>query len=170
LNLTENWIYTQVRYLPDTVEKHIVCKDTINLEQFSLPNIHCFEKMTGCARLCVTAYGLYKLGRYFRRHSALLLWIAKQNRANIIHSHFGSTGWRYAQVAKRAGLKHIVTFYGVDVNRLPKEDPAWLECYQEMFSRIDSVLCEGPHMARCVVNLGCPKNKVRVQHRAHLKY
>ncbi len=162
LNLTENWIYNQVYYLPEHVENHIVCKSTVNLERFSLPNIHCFSQASVGTQLRVFTYGLWRLGRRFRRHAAFLAWVARREKAIIMHSHFGYTGWRYAAVAKQAGLKHVVTFYGVDISRLPKEDAVWLRRYREMFSLVDCVLCEGPHLANCVLEFGCPEHKVRV--------
>ena len=63
-----------------------------------------------------------------------------------------------------SGIKHLVTFYGFDVNYLPQMDPSWSQRYQELFAQCDRVLCEGPHMAGCLVGLGCPESKVRVQH------
>ncbi|MFX0206072.1 MAG: glycosyltransferase, partial [Candidatus Hodarchaeota archaeon] len=164
LHLTENWIYNQVRYLPEEVETHIVCKSTINLDQFALPNIHCLAETPARTYICVLTHGLVKLRFSFRRHTAFLIWIANQKKATIMHSHFGYTGWTYMGAAKQAGMKHVVTFYGVDVNRLPKENPVWLKRYRKMFSSVDRVLCEGPHMADSIIKLGCPEQKVRIHH------
>ena len=66
--------------------------------------------------------------------------------------------------AKKAGLKHIVTFYGVDVCRLPKTEPVWIQRYKELFRHVHLVLCEGPFMAKSIIDLGCPHNKVKVHH------
>lgn len=164
LHSTEKWIYDQVKYLPASVESHIVCKSTMNLDQFALPNIHCLAETSAWTYICILAYGLGRLKLRFRRQAASLLWIANHKKANIMHSHFGYTGWRYAFAAKQAGLKHIVTFYGVDVSRLPKGNPVWLKRYREMFSLVDCVLCEGSYMADSVIKLGCPEHKVRVHH------
>lgn len=164
LHLTENWIYQQVRYLPEDVEKHIVCKSTLNLDQFALPNIHCLAETSVRRYIRIIAYGLRKLKLRFRRQAALLLWVAKHTKASILHSHFGYTGWRYMEAAKKAGLKHVVTFYGVDASRLPHENPVWLKRYHQMFSMVDCVLCEGPYLAASVIKLGCPEHKIRVHH------
>lgn len=57
----------------------------------------------------------------------------------------------------------MVTFYGHDVNSLPRLHPRWRRRYRDMFGQVHGVLCEGPHMARCLmVGLGCPEHKVRV--------
>ena len=65
---------------------------------------------------------------------------------------------------RRCCLKHIVTFYGYDVNCLPQIDRRWLTRYRDLFEQIDLVLCEGPHMGECIVKLGCPPEKVVVHH------
>ncbi|MHB8173389.1 MAG: glycosyltransferase [Nitrospirota bacterium] len=87
----------------------------------------------------------------------------KVHGARILHSHFGDMGWYDIPMAKKYGLRHIVTFYGYDVGLLPNLKPIWRERYLELFRSADLFLCEGPHMAECLFRLGCPREKVRVQ-------
>lgn len=164
VHLTENWLYTQVKYLPEQVQSHIVCKDTANLDVFGVSHIHCWshQKIGSQARMVLR--GLLALRMQFRRQSALLLEVARDHGARLVHSHFGYTGWRYARAVRRVGLRHVVTFYGVDVNRLPYEDPRWIGRYQDLFEQVDRVLCEGPHMGKLVADLGCPQDKIGVHH------
>ncbi|MCF7981085.1 MAG: glycosyltransferase [Pseudomonadales bacterium] len=159
LNLTENWIHTQVYYLPDSVKSHIVCDETYNLEQFNLPNIHCQSASHWKTFL---NYCLSKL--HCRRMSGFLMEVARREKCEILHSHFGYNGWHNMPVASKAGLKHIVTFYGLDVNRFPQTYPIWRKRYVDMFSQVDCILCEGPYMAKSVIALGCPEEKVKVHH------
>ena len=159
LQLTETWLYTQLRYLPKTVESHIVCESTVNLDQFHLPNIHC------CPRPRWQVFPNYFLRKLrCRGMPDSLLRIAKREKAVILHSHYGFTGWKNMRVAELAGLKHIVTFYGLDVSRFPQTYPLWRKRYFNMFSEIDCVLCEGTHMAKSVIALGCPEEKIRIHH------
>ena len=51
-----------------------------------------------------------------------------------------------------------------DVNKLPVENPIWRKRYKQLFKEADLFLCEGPHMVDCLVDLGCPTNKVKVHH------
>jgi colanic acid/amylovoran biosynthesis glycosyltransferase len=157
---TQTWMYNQVRYLPDDVENHIVCERTENLEQFWLPNIHLLEDAPKWRYFWDR--GLRKLR--LRRHLGFLVEVAKQKEVNILHSHFGYIGWANIEAAKQAKLKHIVTFYGMDVNFLPNEYPIWRTRYQELFAHADLILCEGPYMAQCIIKLGCPVHKVKVHH------
>jgi colanic acid/amylovoran biosynthesis glycosyltransferase len=157
---TQTWMYNQVRCLPAGVESHVVCERTENLDQFWLPNIHNLSEAP--RRQYYWDKGLRKLR--IRRHLGLLARTASRLRADILHSHFGNIGWADIGAIRRADTRHVVTFYGHDVSRLPGFDPTWLGRYKKLFETVDLILCEGPHMARCVVDLGCMENKVTVHH------
>jgi colanic acid/amylovoran biosynthesis glycosyltransferase len=160
LPLTSTWLHNQVRYLAPDINSHIVCERTENLDQFNVPNIHNLED--GPRWRYVLEKGLRKLR--VRHHSGYLVQVAKQYQATILHSHWGDVAWRDMNAAKKAGLRHVVSFYGKDVNYLPRLQPRWLKRYQELFRHVSLVLCEGPHMGQCIVQLGCPKEKVLVHH------
>lgn len=160
LQQTETWQYNQVRFLPPSIESHIVCASTENLDQFNLPNIHSLEDSSRFR--FYWDKGLQKLG--LRKHLGLLVKKARIHNGDVLHSHFGNRGWRNLCAAKRAKLKHVVTFYGLDVNYLPKKDPRWYRRYKELFKHIDYVLCEGSHMGRCILELGCPHDKLKIHH------
>ncbi len=157
---TQTWMYNQVRYLPPDVDCHIVCERTENLEQFDVPNIHSLENAPRWRY--IWDKGLRKLR--LRRHLGFLVQQARRHGAQLLHSHFGNVGWINLVAAKRAGIKHVVTFYGVDASRLPRDDHRWYKRYQDLFDQVDLVLCEGPFMANSIVRLGCPEEKVRVHH------
>jgi len=157
---TQTWMYNQVRYLPEEIETHIVCEQTENLDQFEVPNIHALENSSRWRWHWDQRLRMHG----FRKHLGFLVAQAKKIKADIIHSHFGNVGWADMGAVKRVGARHVVTFYGLDVNWLPTIEPVWRNRYRELFAQVARVLCEGPHMARCVVELGCPEEKVTVQH------
>jgi len=153
-------MYNQVKYLPDDIEVHVVCEETQHLEQFAVPNIHCLKD---ASRLrFYWEKGLRKLR--IRNHLDFVTSTAKKIGARILHSHFGYIGWANLAVARQTGMKHIVTFYGEDVNRFPIQDSRWYTRYQTLFAQADQFLCEGPHMAKCLEKLGCPREKIKVHH------
>lgn len=157
---TQTWMYNQIRYLSDDIVSHIVCETTRNLEQFRLPNIHALSEAPRVRFVWDKALRKLKL----RRHLGFQVQIAREVQARILHSHFGNIGWADLPVARLAGLKHVVTFYGMDVQYLPQQEPVWLKRYQELFRSVDRILCEGPHMASCIARLGCDPAKITVQH------
>jgi colanic acid/amylovoran biosynthesis glycosyltransferase len=157
---TATWLHNQVRLLPPEFESHIVCEATMNLDQFPQPRIHSLDAQPMWRY--VWDKGMRKLG--VRNHLGFVVGCAREAGARLLHSHFGDLAWRDIAVARMAGVKHVVTFYGIDVVYVPRSDPRWPGRYQDMFSVVERVLCEGPFMAQCLVELGCPQEKVSVHH------
>lgn len=101
----------------------------------------------------------YDIGR---RH---LLELIKQESAVLLHAHFGQEGVRLLPVRAATGVPLVTTFYGYDMSWLPRRFPwLWKGHYRRLFSEGDLFLVEGSHMRRELVELGCPPNKVRIQH------
>lgn len=158
---TQTWMYNQVKQLQRLgVGAHVVCRRTENLDQFAVANIHSLE--TEPLYKQVWEKGLRKLR--IRRYPNNLVEVGKSVDADIIHSHFGDVAWTNLGALRKLKVKHVVTFYGFDVNKLPVQQPVWRQRYLQLFSEADMFLCEGSHMARCLVELGCPEHKVKVQH------
>ncbi|MFQ5843764.1 MAG: glycosyltransferase [Planctomycetota bacterium] len=154
---TQTWMYEHLRRLPGGIESHVVCDRTQNLDQFEVPRLH---RPSPLGRLADG--GLRFVG--LRRSPGLLGSVARRIGARVLHSHFGHVGWRDRDAARRARLRHVVTFYGQDLGYLPRLEPRWRPRYAEMFRGVDRVLCEGPHMAQGIAELGCPRDKVKVHH------
>ena len=158
---TQTWMHNQVAELQRLdVDAHVVCERTENLDQFGVANIHCLAGEPKWGQ--VWDKGLRKLR--FRRHLGYLVQVGRKTGTQIIHSHFGNVGWANLGAVRKLGAKHVVTFYGLDVNMLPQQFPIWRKRYAELFAAVDLILCEGSHMARSIVELGCPAHKVKVQH------
>ncbi len=156
LEQTQTWLYNQIRHLPDPIACHVFCETTQNLDQFPIANLEVCGPRRG-----LRALGSRLAARLDRPVPVLELEEAlRRVRVQVLHSHFGSAGWHNSRLANRLGLGHVVTFYGLDVSYLPRQ--GWASRYPELFRRVDRVLCEGPHMARCIEALGCPPEKLRV--------
>ncbi|MFO8030432.1 MAG: glycosyltransferase [Cyclonatronaceae bacterium] len=161
---TQTWLYNQVRFLPKDITSHILCKETRNLDQFRLPSIH---------SLSGPSSRLTRLSTRLFRHVDFHLftrYMCRRIGPDILHSHFGPVGWKNHRVlrpfasSRLRKIRQVVTFYGQDVDHLPRVDPDWIKRYREMFDEVDMVLCEGPFMAGKVAELGCPKDRLRIHH------
>ncbi|MEX0686980.1 MAG: glycosyltransferase [Balneolales bacterium] len=158
LPLTMSWLYNQVHYLPDEFKSHIACSNTENLDLFKVPGIHNHKN---------TSKPEAFLNLIMRKKGWLnkqVLNVSRKTDAQLLHSHFGHTAWENMRTARKAGLKHVVTFYGQDVNYLPVQRPIWRKRYRELFEHIDGVLCEGSFMKNCIIELGCHPDKITVHH------
>ncbi len=157
---TQTWMYYLVKSLPPPIESHISCFETKHLDQFALPNVHPFRSECRFRfhwNRIANKIGLPWQFNRVQQH-------ARTVSPHVVHSHFGDVG-----VADRAGvskdlIKHVVTFYGADVSLLPRERPQLAAEYRRMFGEVDMVLCEGSFMGASLRRLGCPPEKIRVQH------
>lgn len=156
---TSPWLWNQVRFLPPPIVSHVAAEGTRHEDRFPIAHLHRFEDEPIGRRLAER--GLRKLG--IRRHLEFVARTARAIGAQIVHSHWGDAGWRDVDAARRSGARHVVSFYGKDVQFLPRQDPRWRGRYAEMFGRVDRVLCEGPHFAATLRELGCPDGKIRIQ-------
>jgi colanic acid/amylovoran biosynthesis glycosyltransferase len=154
--LTEIWLYNLITHLPEWVESHVVCWRRVNDDLFPFPRVS-VEAERWPERLA-SRRGLRRL---LGRRRAVLGERVRDLRPRLLHSHFGYIGWRNLRVARRHRLRHVVSFYGVDVTELPRS-ALWRRRYLELFAEVDAVLCEGPYMAGTVAELGCPPERVRV--------
>lgn len=157
---TATWLDTQLRHLPETVSAPVVCESRANLDQFPHAPLFCAEDEPAWRRR------LEPLARRlrWRRNASVVERAARACDARLLHSHFGDVGWRDAPSARRLGLPQVVTFYGWEIGHLPRMDRRWLERYPAYLADAALVLCEGPHMAACVRELGAPAGRVQVHH------
>lgn len=160
LPTTEIWLYDQIIHLPEFIDSHIVCEAVTNWEQFAIPNLHCFAEQPRIIRYWDRGLRILRV----RRHLGSLLRRSRNIDSLIVHSHFGNVGWSNSKAVQRLGARHVVTFYGFDVNHLPTVEPRWIARYRDLFVDVDRVLCEGPHMAKCLIALGCAENKISIHH------
>jgi colanic acid/amylovoran biosynthesis glycosyltransferase len=157
---TQIWLYNLVRSLPADIETHVLCERVLDPARFRVERLDALREREPLRSFW--GRGLRRLG--LRHHLAGQVRAGRRAGSQLWHSHFGHVAWADLGVVRRLGIPHVATFYGIDVNKLPVTEPRWRERYHELFARVDRVLCEGPHMARCVEALGCPPGKLRVQH------
>jgi colanic acid/amylovoran biosynthesis glycosyltransferase len=161
---TETWIFNQIVNLP---------KDRASVSVVA--NEHHPDTPTGFTGVKVdvfadhpTRYRLRQLEGLVRRRgyivNDLLRARVRSHDTDLIHSHFGPTGWVTSRLADHVDVPQVVTFYGYDVAWLPTRFPEWLSRYEELFDRAEAVLCEGAVMASTIGRLGCPTEKLRVHH------
>jgi colanic acid/amylovoran biosynthesis glycosyltransferase len=158
---TQTWLYRQLKSLPPEVESHVVCRSTRHLEQFEVPRIHCLKRDSFLGYLAHKGRFLAGRREGFPYFDAWLDAI----RPDAVHSHFGNHGWTVREAVRRRGLPHFVTFYGQDLSRLPQSRPEWRDRYLDLFATASTrFLCEGRAMAASLADLGCPPEKITVQH------
>lgn len=96
----------------------------------------------------------FQFERFVVRH-------AQAVRPDVLHAHFGTTGWKISRLAERLRIPLVVNFYGVDVSEVIR-DARWQRRYQAMFRRAAKIVVLCDAAAERLATLGCPSTKLRI--------
>ncbi len=89
-------------------------------------------------------------------------WINKE-KADLLHTHFGSFGAKLVDVKKDVDLPMVVSFYGDDASSYP-DRPGWADPYQRMFEEVEGFIAICDDMKKKLVSFGCPEEKIHIAH------
>lgn len=157
LGKTETWIYGQMKHLK-TFEPVMYCHGIFNLDLFPLERL----RNVNISDNPVPAWYERVANKFY--NPFLLLGAIRRDRPDIVHAHYGPSGYDFLLFKQFCKIPLVTTFYGSDVNRLPTINPRWKVRYQKLFKEGDLFLTEGNFMKQCLVKLGCDEKKVVVQH------
>jgi len=159
LPMSENWIWTQIsghrRYRP-----LVLTKRGENLDTFA---IDANQGEVVAAYSGPLARAMQKMARRWSDHYPVHRRAIERRSPILLHSHFGKGGWEDLPLARRFDLPHVVSVYGADIWRLGKTEE-WRQRYDELFASADAFVAEGGAMKRRMIELGCPPEKIHVNH------
>ena len=160
LNVSENWIYPQITRVP-AVQSRVICSSVTNLNDFPMAERPIVDPPTW-----ESWFGIPRVVNALSRRLGIGGWGSliriRQWRPQIVHAHFGPRGFECLALTDFLNIPLVTSFYGYDAWLLPQIDPVWLTRYQQLFAKSVAFLVEGPAMAQRLIDLGCPREKVRV--------
>jgi colanic acid/amylovoran/stewartan biosynthesis glycosyltransferase WcaL/AmsK/CpsK len=155
---TETWLYSEVTSLGARWRSRVIANRRVNPGEFPWEDVYSMRDAIGGARwfaeMSLTRAGVFRCPPSMASELRRL-------RPQVVHSHFGHVGWANTRTVRALGARHVVSFYGHDLTRLPRLQ-RWQRRYRELFENVDLVLCEGPHMRSRLVELGCPPATAQV--------
>ena len=153
---TGSWIHAQINHLTRYRSLVITTKKR-NLDIFPVEKICSLSDLSSLNRFFQKQYstitGFYP---FFYK-------VLKKHRVSILHSHFGNRGYFDLALKQKLTIPQVTTFYGHDVSLLPQEE-RWKRNFKDLFKEGDLMLAEGHYMKKALIELGCPDDKVKVQH------
>jgi colanic acid/amylovoran biosynthesis glycosyltransferase len=160
LNLSENWIYPQITRVPG-VQGRVICSSVTNLNDFPIPsrpmvNPPMWDAGFGIPRM------VNALSRRLGFGGCASRMRIRRWRPAIIHAHFGMRGFECLALKQSLDVPLVTSFYGYDAWRVPQSEPVWLSRYERLFATGDAFLVEGPAMSKRLIDLGCPRDKIRI--------
>lgn len=161
LPLTENWIYEQLRQAAGFFPVVVCDERTEQAAEFPIADVHAATDLP----LASAHRMLNRLRRHllYANSPATYARVFDEFRPSVIHAHFGDRGVLMLATALKRRVPLVTTFYGYDVSKMPLE-AKWVPRLAWLFEHGDRFLAEGPHMRERLIALGCPAEKVFVQH------
>lgn len=159
LPLTENWLYhNQIKNLK-RYDPIVIAQGTMNLDKFPTKNVYSIPERSYISKI----FNIIHIGVTGSYPTIYFEHIIKNNNVKLFHAHFGTEGYRYLRLKENLNLPMITTFYGFDVSMIPRI-PQWMVKYKILFRECDLFLTEGSNMKSEMIKIGCPENKIIVQH------
>lgn len=155
---TMTWLHRQISELNSSCENYIYCEKKENLDQFPIDHLRCFSDFSIGTKIRDRV--IKKLGLTHGLNA--LVDAMKQDKINLLHSHFGHIGVTGSEIANGLGIPHVVSFYGMDIHQIPRKFPHFAMKYTQMFANTDRVFCEGTYMADSIIKLGADPNQMCV--------
>lgn len=165
LGLSETFIYSVLKNL-HRYRPIVMAESTENLDAFPFePVIYSTSSIKRFSWWWLVNGLRYRLGNRheFFEHMMYMRQVIRKQGARVIHAHFGPRGFKMLPIKRALGIPLVTTFYGYDMSQLPRQ-PEWRDAYARLFAEGDLFLVEGGHMRARLIQLGCPENKVEIQH------
>lgn len=160
LPITQTWLYGQIKNLR-RYQPIVYAHKTENLDIFQTKNIRSIDLKEGLRD--PWSFSNAAWNKVFKFYPYFAFCLIK-DKPNLIHAHFGPSGYTFLTLKRIFRLPLITTFYGYDLSLLPTQYPKWKRKYKKLFREGDTFLTEGNHMKKCLIELGCPDEKIIVQH------
>jgi len=164
LGISETFIYEFITNLR-AYRPIVLAKKTGNLDLFPISGLYTSSSIPRFSWWWLVNGLRYRLTNRdeFFEHMSYFKHILKKSRARLIHAHFGPAGVDMLLLKRTLNLPMVTTFYGFDMSNLPKVEK-WANSYEKLFAEGDLFLVEGNNMKNGLIELGCPQEKIRIQH------
>jgi colanic acid/amylovoran biosynthesis glycosyltransferase len=84
------------------------------------------------------------------------------DRCQLLHIYFGNNGLFWLPLLRKCEVPTVVSFHGADV-QVDVDSPAARRMFQDLFACCALVLARSVSLARALIKLGCPPDKLSIQ-------
>lgn len=156
LPLTENWIYR-------VLTNHKVFTPIVITRSVKNLQLYPFDKVFSLNSKSRIAFYWEIIQLKIMGYIPYFASVCKKQDTSILHIHFGNQGIKSLGLKKHLSKPLVCSFYGFDAFKLPRH-VRYKYAYHKLFKYSDKLLVLGPYMKSELVKLGCPENKIAVQH------
>lgn len=169
---TQTWAFNLLRFTPDVevfVGAYSFLPDSWWEDRFTKVRSQVTEKVEGLVdKLAYRLLSKKQQEKVRRRKVNRLIekvWMPalEKHQIDLVHVHFANIGWECLELKRRTGILYVVSFYGMDYEYIPYQEPAYIGRYQELLREADGIICEGPHGKKILTErYGADPAKVQV--------
>lgn len=169
---TQTWAFNLLRFTPDVevfVGAYSFLPDSWWEDRFTKVRSQVTEKVDGLVdKLAYRLLSKKQQEKVRRRKVNRLIekvWMPalEKHQIDLVHVHFANIGWECLELKRRTGILYVVSFYGMDYEYIPYQEPAYIGRYQELLREADGIICEGPHGKKILTErYGADPAKVQV--------
>ena len=158
LAASETWIHSELRHAR-RYGRIVLTTRTENLDLFGWPDIY----MPADLRRLSPAWFRDRLGRLLGGREKYFEEVCLRRGVRLLHVHFAYDAVWAMPLHRRTGLPMVVAFHGADVYNPQVVEP-FADAYAELFQCAGRFIALGPRMVDRAVELGCPRDRIRVVH------
>ena len=165
LPYSETFIHNYIRHM-QRYAPVVVTREAINLDQFPVNHVVTLpawwpplERLRGFLTIQLKRFMLRE-PLYERDYTRAL----RQARPDVMHAHFGLCGLFMLPVKRRLEIPMVVSFYGYDLSELPQARGQDVYARYGLFEAGERFTVEGGHARCCLIDLGCPEEKIELLH------
>ena len=160
LSLTGNWIYSQI----SSLKKYQPIVYAFRVENLDVYPTDKIRSLVSKNKLMRPIGFFNKVFNKLFGYSPIFYYFLKKDKPDLVHAHFGPSGYDFLKYKKFFRFPLITTFYGYDLSMLPLQHPEWIKKYKKLFQEGEKFLAEGNYMKKRLIELGCPEKKITIQH------
>ncbi len=163
------FIYRQIKAAQQYYNPLVICSDTLeNTDKF--PVEHLYHKKRNFLRLKKSSlyqnriFGYHRLlstnPRLSLQQKKFFTDILKNQKAKLVHAHFGPSGIEILSTVKQAKIPLVVTFHGYDASALLQ-----FESYRTKLKKLSEyarIIAVSDLMKEELVSAGVPASKIKV--------
>ena len=140
----------------------VICEKRENAERFPFePLIQLPRALTRALRRLVMKQVLGRPIQIYPWEARRILSEIQRINGRVLHIYFGRVAVRLLPLLRRSPVPVLVSFHGADT-MVDFQKPANRPAIMEMISLVELVLVRSESLAKRLVALGCPKQKIRI--------
>lgn len=165
--LSQTFVYDYVTELKrQGIESPVLTARRVNEEERPHEPVHVVPSPSRwhperlARRVVAEVQGRVPVSSYWVPHRRRIRSVVESVSPDVVHAHFGPVGAMMAPLAEEEEIPLVVSFYGHDISRLPREK-RWRDAYRRVWEYSDAIVGISNHICSQIEEIGAPPKKIK---------